>query len=373
MIWRSIQYDYGQAAWLLFGGVLLALAFLSLYRYRRRCLSAFADQTLLEVLVEKRQPAAFWLKSALCCLAFICGVLALTQPKGNARYVPALPGHKAEQAAFTGVARKKMHEVILLLDASASMGVADGNGGSTRLAVAKEIVDEIISRLSGESVSLLAFTSATSLLVPATTDYFFTRLMLRQIEINEGESAGTDIKQALENVRKRYFEKVSAIPKTLILLSDGGDTHYESLPAQARQQYLTEITKPVAAAVQNHLRIYAVGIGSSQGKVVPGVEFEGSPVLSAVDDTLLRTLSRIGQGQVWLVEKTTPMQVAHAIIDAMAEQTIFEEEPANLPPVEGGANERIYDLYFQLPLAFAIIALALFLLIPDTRRRREGV
>lgn len=368
MIWSTVQYDWPAAILFALLALPLAWGFVFLCHYRKRKLEAFADASVLDVVMQERWPAAFWIKTFLFCLAWVCGVAALAQPKGNERYVVPSGKEIAKPLLEKAALRKKMHEVIFLLDVSASMEVADIHGAKTREAVAKEIADDVIRRLKGESVSLFAFTSATMQIVPSTMDYLFTRLMLRQVGINEGETEGTNIEQALEAVRKRYFDAPSAKTKTLVVLSDGGDTRLMGLQGQQRKETIDAIVKPIADAEEKNLRVLVVGLGSKEGKEIPGISYQGRPVLSAVEEPLLRKLSLIGQGELFLVDESTSMQVSQAIGRSIARDAAFVEVSPEELAQEGGSSP-IYDLYFQVPLGIALLALLCCFLIPDTQRQ----
>lgn len=367
MIWRSIHYDWPSAVLLAFLGLLLAWRFIALYQYRRTVLNEFAEPSVMHALLERRHPFIYVTKACLCCMIWLCAAFALMQPKGNSRYVsPSVS--KEESSLPQEKRRKKMHEILLLIDASASMAVTDAYSGVTRLSAAKEIADTIVSGLKGENVSLFAFTSATMQLVPSTTDYLFARLMLREVEINEGETAGTDIRQALETVRQNSFSKSAPKPKTLILLSDGGDTAYESAEGAVQQTLLDQIIEPLADAIDQHLHVQVVGIGSKQGRDVPGVTYKGHAVLSTLDEGLLKKISVAGQGNLFLANEMTSLQTAKAVLEAISQQSTYEETSAM--PTEESAHELVYDLYYQIPLGLALLAFAAVLLLPDTSRQR---
>jgi Ca-activated chloride channel homolog len=371
MIWQHILYDWPSAALLLFIVGLLAWVFAALHRYRQHKLSAFADPEVLAEIMVERYPLSFWLKSALCSLAWICAVIALMGPKGNERY--ATPqGKTVPQKPQEKIKRMKTHQVILLLDASASMNIADAAEGKSREDIAKEIADNIVSELKGENVALYAFTSATMQLVPLTTDYLFTRIMIRQMGINEGETAGTDIKQALEAVRRSFFSTPTPAIKTLIVLSDGGDTSLYGLDSAAQAQAIDAIIKPIEDAEEQHLRVFTVGIGSKEGKPVPGIVYQGHPVVSGLEEAPLRKLAFRGRGQFFVANESVPWQISTAISKAIAQEQSYADE--SVMQLRGPSKDvRIYDYYFQIPLGIAIGALAFVLIFPDTRRRKEGV
>lgn len=374
MIWQAIQFDWPSAGLLLMIVIAIAWLLFFLYNYRKKKLQTFANQAVLEAILEKREPIFYWIKVFLYCLAWICGVFALMQPKGNERYIStAFNGQVSMEKPTLQNAhlRKNAHEVIFLVDASASMKIADVQG-KTRLDVAKEIVDDVIRHLKGETISLVAFTSATMQIVPSTLDYLFTRLMLKQISINEGETEGTSIKQALEFVRQQFFAANSLKTKTLIVLSDGGDTDLVGLSPDKRKQEMMDIVSPIHDAEKKNLRVFAVGLGSLKGQEIPGVSFEGHPVISALEEPLLRRISATGRGELFVVNEMTPFQISQKLSQNIARDESFVDSSVELPFSDAGENTHVYDLYYQIPLAVAILALMGCLLIPDTRKKIEG-
>lgn len=375
MIWRSLQFDWPGASAFFAVALLIGWGCFLLYRYRQRKLREFASQPVLDVVEEKRDPFIYWLKVFLYCLAWVCAVFALMQPKGNERYLSTTPGGQiaAEKKAPEKTRlRKNTHEVIFLVDASASMNIVDVSSKS-RLDVAKEIVDDVIRHLKGENVSLFAFTSATIQMVPSTLDYLFTRLMLQQIQVNESETEGTDIKQALEFLKNLYFAKGSSRTKTLIVLSDGGDTRLEGLTGELRQQAIAEIISPAEDAREKKLRIFSVGIASLKGKDIPGMKFQGHPVVSALEEPLLRKLSNEGDGELFVVAEMNPLDISQALSLKISRDESFVDVDGDLSPPDMGVGTQIYDYYFQVPLAIAILALMGCLLIPDTQKKiRKG-
>lgn len=367
MSWRSIQFDWSYASILLLAVLPILWGFFYLYTYRKERLDAYASEQIRDVVVQERIPTVFWIKTFLFSLAWICGVIALMQPKGNERYIN--PGtQEISKSLQKGVMRQKMHTVIFLIDASASMAIIDAYGGKTREAVAKDIADDIISKLKGESVALYAFTAAAIQIVPSTMDYLFTRLMLRQIEINEGETAGTDIKNILETAKKRYFSTNSSSPKTIILLTDGGDTSLTGLKDQQLKDAIDVVASPLSDSEDKNVRLLAVGIGSQIASAVPGVSYEGRPVNSSVDIALLKKLSLAGRGNLWLANDMHPMLVSEEISKAIARDTTFVDVSTIAPIPEQGEGMRLYDYYYQIPLAVAIAALAACFLIPNARK-----
>lgn len=368
MRWRAIQYGWPEAALFFFVVLIILTAFITLYRYRQNKLTALADPRILAFIQEPRRSILFWVKSFFFCSAWIFGVFALMEPKGNGRY-PMSPLEQFQNPSKPHKVRQVAQDVIFLIDASASMGVSDTRTGKSRLDEAKEVVEEVVSRLRGQNAALFAFTSTTLQLVPLTTDYLFTRLMLRQLAINEGETAGTDILQALTSMRNQFFNSAPQKQTFLIMLSDGEDTHLESLQGSEREEYMQKIRRIVHNANVKQLHVYVVGLGSRQGKEVSGVTFQGHPVISALNEDLLRQIARTAEGELLLGRERTTLQTADAILEGIKVNQQFQDKIITSPRIEGDQDELVYDLYFQIPLSIGIIALALALLLPETARK----
>lgn len=368
MIWRSLQYDWGSAIWLLLVVIFIAWIFNKLYQFREKELNHFANNRLLNIITVKREPAVFWTKVTLCCLVWLLAIFALMQPKGNERYA-AIDSSKQVISAGTKLVRKKTHQVILLIDNSASMGVSDLSGDTTRLAFAKEIADQVVSRLKGENIALLAFSESTTEIVPLTTDYFFTRLMINQLTINEGDTPGTNFQQAFNTIAKKYIANSSnQISKTLILMSDGGDTHLEELKENKFSQTayngaLRTLLQPLTNPETHQMQIVIVGIGSTKGGIIPDITLDEKPVTSSLNTSLLQQISDAVHGSLLMSDQMTFLEISQAIMDTINQQS---ERTNQIQSTENNSDEHLYDYYFQFPLALALIALSLFLLIPDT-------
>jgi hypothetical protein len=157
MRWRAIHYGWPEAALLLFVALILLGVFIRLYQYRQKKLTAYADPRILALIQEPRRTIPFWIKSLFFCAAWIFAVMALMGPKGNGRY-PMSPLEQLNKPSKPHTVRQVAQDVVFLIDASASMGVADTRSGKSRLDEAKEIVEEVVSRLRGQNAALFAFT-----------------------------------------------------------------------------------------------------------------------------------------------------------------------------------------------------------------------
>lgn len=365
---QTIQFEWGYAALLLVGLLPIAWGFVHLYLFRKEHLETFAKSSVLSVVVLGRQNSIYWIKSALFAIAWISGVIALMQPKGNERYLSSTQHTLDQPHSRPEEMRRKHHTIIFLIDVSASMAIEDGSGGKSRLTIAKRIADDVIGDLQGESVALFAFTASTMQIVPSTMDYLFTRLMLENIEINEGETSGTDIEAALQAIKKSFPENST---KTLVILTDGGDTSLEGITGAQRLDKIHQITQPLEDAQKMHMRTLAVGIGSQKGSDVPNVTFKGLPVTSSPEVPLLKKLAALGEGKLWLTYETPLIDISREVSKSIKNDMSYVDISNASLTSNGNENYRIYDIYYQYPLVVAILALVCCVLLPNATPSRS--
>jgi Ca-activated chloride channel family protein len=165
--------------------------------------------------IDKRSPWIFWTKAIFFSIAWIAATIALMQPVGNGHYPEqALPQANIGKMNIPLEVKRKAHDVIFLIDASASMEVKDTREGKSRLDSAKEISDEIIRLLDGDNIALYAFTSKTTEVSPLTLDALYVRFMLSELGVNEGGFAGTDLTDALGTIHRKFLSKPTKRLKT---------------------------------------------------------------------------------------------------------------------------------------------------------------
>lgn len=366
MTLHDIHYTLPQAAYLLLAIFVLSALFWRLFQYRKKMLANFTDTATLKKLLIPRSRRNFWIKVSMLCLAWALAVLALMQPTGYGYYTEQMRSGMARRSSNAFVSAP--HLVIFLVDASASMTVADSHHGTKRIDFAKEIADSIVSRLNGESAALYAFTSEATQLSPQTFDYLFVRLMIKQLQINEGGISGTSIAEALKKMHEEYFSTSTPLLKTLILLTDGGDTKLETMQGQARENEINAMVNQLGNPETNHLRVFTIGMGTRKGETVPGITFEGKPVVSSLQEDLLNKLSQAGRGHYFLGNDYSAAELSASVIARMREGVPNAAKKAgeDLARVK---EDLIHDLFYQFPLGLAIVLLAFAFFLPDTKKR----
>ena len=265
--------QFAQPLWLLAG--LAACAFL-FWRYRqfefqqRKTLVRFASVRLLDKLTASVSPARRRAKQVLFVLGVFCLFVALARPQA---------GYEWQETHRKGL------ELLFAVDTSKSMLAQDVK--PDRLSRAKLAVHDLVDKLDGDAVGLLAFAGSAFLQCPVTLDYDAFRESLDALDTKVIPRGGTDIAAAIREA-EAVFKTRTAAEKILVLITDGEDLGGEAIAAAKE-------------AANNGVKIFAVGIGSTTGELVPipsengGTDFvrdaSGQLVKSHLDEATLKQIA----------------------------------------------------------------------------------
>ncbi|MDD2709314.1 MAG: VWA domain-containing protein [Verrucomicrobiae bacterium] len=254
-------------------------------------------------------------------------------------------GFRWEEAKRRGI------DILFAVDVSKSMLAQDIN--PNRLMRAKLAVQDLLLKLEGDRVGLIAFSGNAFLQCPMTLDYDAFRQTLDALEVGIIPKGGTDVATAIEESRG-VFQNAANNHKILVLITDGEDLEGRALDA-------------AKAAAKDGLHIYTVGVGTPTGELIPvpkeggGTDFirdsKGQVVKSRLDENMLRKLAEetggfyapLGQGQ--------------------GLETIYNQGLAAIPRQEISSRMRkIYTERFEWTLGLAILLLVVEMFIGDRKR-----
>lgn len=182
-------------------------------------------------------------------------------------------------------------DIVFLIDVSASMDVRDVP--TSRLDETRREALGLLQRMEGSRVAVVAFAGDAVRLCPLTLDQAATRLVLETIESGTVSMPGTDLGRGLEAA-------VRALPpgrrddQAVVLWTDGEDLEGHASAA-------------IDAAAKAGVRVFAVGVGTPGGDVIPILDDQGrsvdvkrdengTVVRSQLDERLLRDLARRTRG-----------------------------------------------------------------------------
>jgi Ca-activated chloride channel family protein len=319
----------------------VALGILSLIvaQLRRRALDTFGQTStvsrlLPEGLVRRRR----WITR--CRVAGVaCWVLALAGP---------LIGSRLMEFKQHGL------DVFIAVDCSLSMQAQDLP--PSRMANAKLVLGQLIDRLQGSRIGLIAFAGQAYVECPLTIDQGAVRETLDSSDVGTVPIPGTVIGDAIR-VAVKGLKAGEGGHRVLILLTDGEDHHSD----------------PVAAAKEAAhvgMKIFAIGIGSPQGEPIPifddqghrtgyKTDKKGEVVMSRVDESMLTQITRETGGQYF--RATSTGDEVDPLVHALE----------NLE--QGDQKTRIFNRYenrFQWPLAAGLLLLLLSMAIPERGWRK---
>jgi Ca-activated chloride channel family protein len=322
---------------LLWGMPILTLIFIWSFFNRRRRLRRLVSPSLAAKLTEEFSLNKAILRALLLigCLAF--GILALTRPQW---------GTRLETVRRRGV------DIIAALDTSYSMNTEDV--APTRLIKARSEIHTLAGRLKDDRLGLVAFAGAAMVQCPLTLDYGAISLFLDIADTETIPEPGTSLAAAIETATAAFIARETKY-KVLLLFTDGEDLE-------------GQVDTAVAKAKEAGVIVYAVGIGTPEGKPIPVrdakgdiVEYrrgpDGQVVISSLDE---RSLARIAEGTGGRYFRATTAE--SEIDDILADLSKLEKKEL--------ASRLLlnYEDQFQYPLAVACICLCLEAWLSERRR-----
>jgi Ca-activated chloride channel family protein len=313
----------------------LAAFFVWARRERARALARFVAAALQPSVAPDVDPRRRTLRAGLLVTATACLVFALAGPMWGFRW---------EQVRREGI------DLVVALDTSRSMLATDVK--PNRLARAKLAVRDLVAEARGDRLALVPFAGTAFLECPLTLDTGAFLEALDAIEVGIIPRGGTALPAAIDQSLDA-FEGKQANHQAIVLITDG-ESHEGDLDAA------------VGRAKERGVRIFTVGIGTTEGELIPGEggafvkDRKGQVVKSRLDEA---TLERIATdtGGVYL----------HAAGPGLGLADLYTKHIATLDKRELESTlERRYELRYQLPLALAFL---LLLFEPFVGERRAPV
>lgn len=336
IVWRAPQL-----LWLL-ALVPAAGAFLVWALGRRRAaLQRFAEARLLTALTpdldERRQR---W-RAVMVLSALALVLLSLAGPKW---------GFHWEEVHREGV------DIVIALDTSRSMLAEDVK--PNRLARAKLAIEDLIKRLQGDRIGLVAFAGSAFVQCPLTLDYEAFAESLHAVNVGIIPKGGTSLTEAIK-AGLEAFEGRQGKHEALILITDGED-HEGHVEDAAKE------------AAERGVKIYTVGIGTTEGDLIPVTVGGQQNFLKDRRGQVVK--SRLDEETLQKIATTTNGAYVHATsgdfgLDAVYNDFIGKMEKRELK----STMERRYEERFQIPVLLALLLIALEPLVGDRRRVRSGI
>lgn len=221
----------------LLGVFVLALCFLELTKFRRRMRNRFLEKHLMEDVAKGFSKKVFLWRHILLLGVFIFSILALARPQW---------GFEWKEVKRQGL------DILVVIDVSKSMLTQDVL--PTRLDRAKLAVRDLLPRLKGDRIGLIAFAGEAFLVCPLTVDYSGFLLSLEDLSVDTIPRGGTALASAIDEALKGY-EDISAKHKAVVIMTDGENLEGDPL-VKARE------------AKEKGIKISTIGIGTADGELI---------------------------------------------------------------------------------------------------------
>jgi Ca-activated chloride channel family protein len=266
-----LRFSHPDILWLLLLIPMAIVGFWFVYRSRKKSLHVFVSESLLHVLAAEQSTAKWMTKQMLFLLAVAFLILALADPQ---------VGTRLEEVKREGI------DLFVALDVSLSMKSEDIR--PSRLEKAKRDVSELLKKLAGDRVGLIVFSGEAYVQFPLTTDYSAADLFLSAVDVDAAPVPGTTIGSAV-TLALKSFPTDSPTKKAIVVVSDGENTEGDVMSA-------------VEEAKKAGVRIYGVGMGTTDGGPIPMYDAtgnrtdykrdgSGSIVLSKLDESMLQQIA----------------------------------------------------------------------------------
>jgi Ca-activated chloride channel homolog len=315
----------------------LVLFFWWSWRKSESLMSRFIQTRLLPGLVSGISPVRRKIRYGCLIVAAAAAIVALARPLG---------GLTLEQVKQRGL------DIVIAIDTSRSMLATDI--APNRLARAKLAALDLMQQAKSDRLGLVAFAGNAFLQCPLTIDDTAFRQSLDMLDVSLIPQGGTAIAEAIRVAQTAFKETDNH--KVIVLMSDGEDQDSGALEEAGK-------------AATNGVRIYAIGIGTETGDLMPLKDAQGHPdyvrdaqnnvVKSHLEEGLLRDLANETDG-IYL-----------RLSGAKTIETLFNAPQglASLP--KSDHQEKTIKQYrerFHWWLELALLALLTEMLLPERRR-----
>jgi Ca-activated chloride channel family protein len=306
---------------------------------RKRALRAFVDAELIGRVKLTVSPHGRRWKAALLLCALVLIAFSLARPAWNPK---------------PRTVERRGRDIVFIIDVSRSMLAEDL--APNRLDRAKIAVSDLIDRLEGDRVALVAFAGTAVLKCPLTLDYGFFEMMLDDLEPSSVARGGTMIGDAIRKALDDAYDDQERKYKDIILITDGED--HDSFPVEAAEE-----------AGRRGVRIIAIGLGDeNQGKRIPVTDeqgnrtfltYRGQEIWSKLDAESLRKMVNATPGGRYLNVATGTIDLGNVYMSLIAGEEKREIESLTV---------KLYEEKFQIFLGFALFMLVAEMIVGERRR-----
>lgn len=270
----NFRFANPNVLWLLIVVLLLVVLFIASNMASVKALARFGNIALLRPLMSGVSKQKRNIKFILQIIALVSMIVAGARPQF---------GSKLETVKKEGV------EVMVCLDISNSMLAEDIS--PNRLEKSKRMLTRMMDQMQNDQVGLIVFAGDAVVQLPITNDYVSAKMFLESISPENISAQGTAIGSAI-NLAVRSFTPKEESSKAIILITDA-ENHEDDASGAA------------AAAYEKGIPTHVIGVGSTQGTVIPDgsgrrnsprKDSKGNPITTRLDEAIARQVAEAGHG-----------------------------------------------------------------------------
>jgi Ca-activated chloride channel family protein len=271
--WQFAEVQRIHLVWLALA-VVIAIGVLELRG--RSALGAFLSPVMQRRLTAQATTGRLAARLGLVLLAMLAAIGAVMRPqvRGETETVSTL---------------QTTADVMFVLDTSRSM-LAD-DAAPSRLARAKAEIAQLVGKLDGHRVGLIAFAGRAAAMCPLTPDHAFFTTVLSTVDTRSAGRGGTRVGEAIKTAVRGFPAGPGA--KLIVLITDGDD----------QDPYSEDAAKLARDA---GIKVVAIGLGSETGSEITLTDpatgaktklmYEGKAVISKLDGDRLRKIALVTEG-----------------------------------------------------------------------------
>ncbi len=313
--------------WLIFA---LGMFYIWAFRKKKRMLEEFAQRELLTEIASGVSVGRQRLKAVVMFIAVVFALFALMRPQWGFRWREI---------------KKSGLDILIAIDTSNSMLAEDVK--PNRLERSKLAVKDLVKKLKGDRIGLIAFAGEAFLQCPLTVDYNGFMLSLDDLDTRIISKGGTSISSAIREALRGYEGGRNNF-NILVIITDG-------------ENHAGDVEKVLEDAKKKGVKIFCIGIGTKEGELIPIIDQagkktflkdrEGNFVKSRLDESVLQKIALTTNGSY--VRSTGAEFGLDLIYEQKLSQTQKREFDSRL--------RKMYDERFQI-----ILVLVIFFLILET-------
>lgn len=332
---RFAQYYYIHTFWAVWA---LILFWVVAFKNKKRLMCKFAEEELLKEIASGISVRKQVFKFTILILTSILCIIALMRPQW---------GFQWREIKRRGL------DILVAIDTSKSMLTEDVK--PNRLEKSKLAVKDLIKKLDGDRIGLIAFSGTAFLQCPLTVDYDGFLLALNDLSIDIIPSGGTNISSAIRTATEVFKSKEKKY-KVLIVISDGED--HEGNPVE-----FADLAK------RENIKIFCIGIGTAEGELIQLSDETGKKTFLK-DRTGNAVKSRLNERLLQKIAVNADGSYARLGGVEFGIDTIYDEKLSKMERREIKAQmSKFYSERYQIPLSIAIGLLIIEPFISDKRKR----